>query len=149
MAMTLIGSACIVGIDGTVTYGSVTTSMTKVTSLGLNRQHPTADVTDGLGNIIARGYAGPQDSIDIEFIPISAAGTPTKADAGANTVLPSPGATVTIAATSITALNGAWNFDGKGSIEQSTNGATKLKLTIVRLGAADGSGNPTSYSVVS
>jgi hypothetical protein len=147
--MTLIGTACIVGIDGTVAWGSITTAMNKLQSSSLSRSHPQVDITDGNQNIVARAYAGPQDTFDIEYIPISAAGTPTKSDAGANSTLPTPGATVTIASTLITALNGTWNYDGKGSIEQSTNGPTKVKLTLVRLGAADGSGNPTSYAVVS
>jgi len=147
--MTLIGTACIVGIDGTVAWGSITTAQNKLTSTSVQRAHPQADITDGNQNIVARAYAGPQDTFDIEYIPISSAGSPSKSDAGANTTLPTPGAVVTIASTLITALNGTWNYDGKGSIEQATNGPTKVKLTLVRLGTADSNGNPTSYTVVS
>lgn len=147
--MTLIGTACIVGIDGTVAYGSITTAMNKLTASGARRTYPKADVTDGLGNVIARGYAGPQDSYDIEYIPIDASGSPSKSGAGTNAVLPTPGAVVTIASTLIASLNGTWNFDGEASIDQSTNGPTKIKITIVRLGTIDGSNNPTSYTTVS
>jgi hypothetical protein len=112
---------------------------TVVSNFSYSRTTPKVEVTDGNNNVLAKGYANPQDKIEIEAIVVDSATPGTVAGAQANLLLPVAGSTVTLAATGAsTYIDGDWTFDGEGGITPSKSDAWKIKLTLVRTGPPTG-----------
>lgn len=133
--MRISGKACYIGINGTLVTTELSSAKNVLSNLSYSRTTPKVEVTDGNNNIIAKGYANPQDKIEIEAIIVDSATPGTVAGAQANFLLPLAGATVTLAATgAATYIDGDWTFDGEGGITPSKSDAWKIKLTLVRTG---------------
>ena len=135
MSMRISGKACYIGINGTMLTAELSTAQNVVSNLSFSRTTPSVEVTDGNNNIMAKAYANPQDTIEIEAIIVDSAVPGTVAGAQANLKLPLAGATVTLSGTGAAMfIDGDWTFDGKGGISPSKGDAWKIKLTLIRTG---------------
>lgn len=133
--MRISGKACYIGINGTMVTAELAAAKTVVSNFSYSRTTPKVEVTDGNNNILSKGYANPQDKIEIEAIVVDSATPGTVAGAQANLLMPLAGSTVTLAGTGAsTYIDGDWTFDGEGGITPSKSDAWKIKLTLVRTG---------------
>lgn len=146
----IIGQATYMGITGTVvTSNLASATKSKLTGNSIKRSTPKAEAKDGAGNVFAKGFAGPVDTLTLKFIPVSNATPSTTADAAANVILPALGSVVTLANTGVAAIDGTWQYEGEGSIDTDPNGPVVITLELMRNGTVDGSGNPTALTSVS
>lgn len=139
---TIRGTACYSGIAGTFVTTVHASDKTVLTGASLTRTTPEWTLEDGAGNAVAIGYARPQDSLDIEFTPVST----TRALAAGEVELPALGTVVTLADTGVTAYDGDWEYNGSAKIVAQAKGPAKISMTVTRRGALSGV-NPTGLTV--
>lgn len=135
---TIVGNATIYGVDGTVTYGSLLVGENFLQSVNLTDDVDTAEARDQKGNVFGYNLYNFRRTATFEIIVIgpttSGPTAGTEAEAAANCVLPTPGATITIAQDSESGDNlpailvGTWNYIGGGTISMSNTDITRLSL---------------------
>src|SRR5262245_3969602 len=109
MSRTLAGVAILHGIDGTLSYGTVDVSKSKLLGGSLQDQWNNSEATDGKGNIISKCATGRRRPASFELVFIGSDAPSTTGSAKANSALPANAFTkITIAATGLTFLDGDW-----------------------------------------
>jgi len=133
--MKISGKACYIGINGLMLTAELSTAQNVIANMSFSRTTPSVEVLDGNNNVMAKAYANPQDTIEIEAIIVDSAVPGTVAGAQANLKLPVAGSTVTLSGTGASLfIDGDWTYDGKGGISPSKGDAWKVKLTLIRTG---------------
>lgn len=135
---TIVGNATIYGVDGTVTYGTLLVGENFLQSVNLTDDVDTAEARDQKGNVFGYNLYNFRRTATFEIIVIgpttSGPTAGTEEEAAANCVLPTPGATITIAQDAESGSNlpailvGTWNYIGGGTISMSNTDITRLSL---------------------
>jgi hypothetical protein len=138
---TIVGNATIYGVDGTVTYGTLLVGENFLQSVNLTDDVDTAEARDQKGNVFGYNLYNFRRTATFEIIVIGPTQTQpdpdepgTEEQAAANCVLPTPGATITIAQDGESGDNlpailvGTWNYIGGGTISMSNTDITRLSL---------------------
>ncbi len=135
---TIIGTAAIYGLDGTLAWSGVATTDNEAQSASLQDSCDKAELKDGTGATIGKRYYNRRHTLTVEVVPLSKA----------KATLPALGALVTLAGFGIggaSLYDGNWNYDGEGSIEPGQGEVPlKLKMTLVRYGDTA----PAAFAVV-
>ena len=140
---TIVGSATVYGVDGTVAYGTVTIGENYMQSINLTDEVDTSEARDQRGNVFGYNLYNHRRTATFEIIFYAA----SEANAAAEFVLPSPGAIVTIAqdaedgATLPADITGDWNYAGGGTIAGSNTDLMRLSWRCSRY--ADPAGTTT------
>jgi len=141
---TIVGSATVYGVDGTVAYGTVTIGENYLQSINLTDEVDTAEARDQRGNVFGYNLYNHRRTATFEIIFYAA----SEASAAAEMLLPSPGAVITIAqdaedgATLPAEVAGSWNYIGGGNISGSNTDLMRMSLPCSRY--ADPSGTSTA-----
>lgn len=141
---TITGTACYSGIAGTFVTTVHASDKTVLQGAAMTRTTPSFVLEDGAGNPVSEGFGRPQDTLDIEFTPVST----TQALAAAEVELPTIGTKVTLGDTGIADYNGDWNYLGNARIIPQAKGPVKITMTVSRKGPVSG-GRPTAMDVAS
>ena len=131
---TIVGSATIYGVDGTVAYptlaGTVSIGENYMQSLNVTDEMDTAEARDQRGNVFGYNLYNHRRTCNWEIIFYGS----TEAAAAAELDLPSPGALIVIAqdaedgAQMPSILVGNWNYIGGGSISASNTDLFRVSL---------------------
>ena len=127
---TIVGSATIYGVDGTVTYGSVSVSDNYMQSINLTDDVDTTEARDQKGNVFGYNLYNFRRTATFEIIFYDT----TEILAAAEVELPQPGAIVTIGQDAETGntlpgiIAGTWNYIGGGSISASNTDLLRMSL---------------------
>ena len=146
---TMVGSATVYGVDGTVAYGYVLIGENYMQSCNVTDDVDTAEARDEKGNVVGYNLYNFRRTATFEIIFY---GT-TEIAAAASVQMPVPGAIVTIADTSETPevdpfppiLVGGWNYVAGGGISMSNTDILRMTLPCSKYNAnADGDGTATA-----
>jgi hypothetical protein len=140
---TIVGSATVYGVDGTVAYGTVTIGENYMQSINLTDEVDTSEARDQRGNVFGYNLYNHRRTATFEIIFYAA----SEAATAAEFLLPSPGAIVTIAQdaeagdTLPAEIAGTWNYIGSGTISGSNTDVMRMSLPCSRY--ADPAGTTT------
>ena len=140
---TIVGSATVYGVDGTVAYGTVTIGENYMQSINLTDEVDTSEARDQRGNVFGYNLYNHRRTATFEIIFYAA----TEANAAAEFLLPTPGAIVEIrddaedGATLPADITGDWNYAGGGTIAGSNTDLMRMSLPCSRY--ADPAGTTT------
>ena len=127
---TVVGNATVYGVDGTVTYGTVSVSDNYMQSINLTDDVDTAEARDQKGNVFGYNLYNFRRTATFEIIFYDT----TEILAATEVELPQPGAIVTIGQDGETGdtlpaiLVGPWNYIGNGSISASNTDLLRMTL---------------------
>ena len=127
---TVVGNATVYGVDGTVTYGTVSVSDNYMQSINLTDDVDTAEARDQKGNVFGYNLYNFRRTATFEIIFYDT----TEILAAGEVELPQPGAIVTIGQDAETGdtlpgiIAGAWNYIGGGSISASNTDLLRMSL---------------------
>ena len=127
---TIVGSATVYGVDGTVAYGTVAAGDNYMQSVNLTDEADTAEARNQKGNVFGYNLYNFRRTATFEIIFFDT----TEALAAAEVELPLPGAIVTIAQdaetgnTFPTPIAGTWNYIGGGTISMSNTDILRMTL---------------------
>ena len=127
---TVVGSATVYGVDGTVAYGTVAVGDNYMQSLNVTDDVDTTEARDQKGNVFGYNLYNFRRTATFEIIFYDT----TEILAAAEVELPQPGAIVTIGQDAETGntlpgiIAGAWNYIGGGSISASNTDLLRMSL---------------------
>jgi hypothetical protein len=127
---TIVGSATVYGVDGTVAYGTVAVGDNYMQSLNVTDDVDTTEARNQKGNVFGYNLYNFRRTATFEIIFYDT----TEILAAAEVELPQPGALVTIAQDAETGntlpgiLVGVWNYIGGGSISASNTDLLRMSL---------------------
>src|SRR5256885_5556841 len=131
----LIGLKCPFGVlTTTAGWTGVVTTVNKVNGHTLTDNFDKTDFKDGDGTIIGRAGFNPQHTLTLEVMFYDPTNPSVEAAARANTKLGVMFGLVTIAGSSITFIDGDWNYEG-GSYEGRMGEYHRFSLNLWRGGA--------------
>lgn len=135
----LIGTAVVFAMDGrTVAFSGVATTQNELTGLQFRDTFDKADIKGANGRTIARGGTNRRQTITVDVLYKTEAGSPTRALADAVTALPAQFGIVTLGGFNNVLIDGTWNYE-EGSFQDSNSTERKATLTLARMEKADGS----------
>tara|TARA_R110002167_G_C12596972_1_gene644769 strand:- start:79 stop:549 length:471 start_codon:yes stop_codon:yes gene_type:complete len=146
---TMVGSATVYGVDGTVAYGTVIIGENYMQSCNVTDDVDTAEARDEKGNVFGYNLYNFRRTANFEIIFYGG----TEVLAAAAVELPVPGAIITIAQnddgtpdydTLPPILVGGWNYIGGGGISMSNTDLLRMTLPCSQYNGDDDGGGVTT-----